>query len=208
MSLHPDEEVPLTEDGEPFDFLWDSSHPCTHIPWLKNIPKGDSLTTSVDPPNPTAVASTSHNSLYSRSSTPPRSRSSTPSKSLNFIEDDVNYLKSLNFRIQFKSPFPRIDGLLPGLSEYISQKTSSENRHTLRAYFILIPEYKAHIAKDGCYCSVEEIGIENFQEIRNISSAHVSKINSKLKGKKNMLECCCNGWVSNTRSLFYSYYLY
>lgn len=44
MSLHPDEEVPLTEDGEPFDFLWDSSHPCTHIPWLKNIPQGDSLT--------------------------------------------------------------------------------------------------------------------------------------------------------------------
>jgi hypothetical protein len=42
--LHPDEEVPLTLSGEPIDFLWESIHPCHHIPWMKDIPESNSLT--------------------------------------------------------------------------------------------------------------------------------------------------------------------
>jgi len=42
--LHPDEQVPLTSTGEPIDLLWESIHPCQHIPWMGGIPPSDSLT--------------------------------------------------------------------------------------------------------------------------------------------------------------------
>ena len=35
---YPDTEVPLTTDGEPFDFLSHPEPPVPNIPWMKDIP--------------------------------------------------------------------------------------------------------------------------------------------------------------------------
>lgn len=42
--LRPNDEIPLTDDGKPIDFLWEPIYPCPKIPWMKDIPKSNSLT--------------------------------------------------------------------------------------------------------------------------------------------------------------------
>lgn len=43
-NLYPREDVPLTPNGEPIDFLWEDFYKCTRIPWMKDIPISQSLT--------------------------------------------------------------------------------------------------------------------------------------------------------------------
>ena len=43
MALYPSEEVPLTSEGLPIDFLWDPRHTCPRIPWIGDIPASESL---------------------------------------------------------------------------------------------------------------------------------------------------------------------
>ena len=125
-----------------------------------------------------------------------RTQTTSPSPSLNFIQEDVKYLKALNFTVSLSTPFPKINGLFPNLSDYIKNR-----QKTLKASFILIPEYESNSALHSCYCSEEEIGIENYVQIHSTSPQHIIKTNARLKGKEGMVRGCYNAWVSYTLHL-------
>jgi hypothetical protein len=153
------------------------------------------------PPRALTPESSNHSPLFIpnplRDSSPPPPTPADPLSS-NPTMKDILYLQDCSFDIIAGTGYPRIHNLFPNLNQYLQRQ-----KETLKAYFILIPEYEYDSDLDGsCYCSMEEIEYGDFEEIKSISERHILQIGEiKVEGKKCRVKCFYNAWVSSSRSL-------
>lgn len=196
--LHPDEEVPLTSEDEPIDFLWESIHPCEHIPWMAGIPKSNRITgkfkfqdlfllfTRIHIFNPDPPLKAAPSPPAELPTATDQAASSSASSDKPFFEE-LSYLSSCAFTVSL-ADFPKIANLFPGLKEYIPEKPK------LLAYFVLGPEYQfdPDVRAEDCYCTTAELDDHDFATIWSVSPLHIKKI-EKLKNGR--VKCYYNAWV-------------